>query len=236
MCLPFCCGKDDHGPPSQGAGTGMRTTPDHPGDGQTEPVIPSSVGNGKESQKGNGASENKNGGDSNGGNMGSPPRPPRPLPPPPPPQFNEDWAAEQTDTSTTPSGQAPHPRSPPAVHASKHGDQKMVESPEHRDRILTKSTPATKGPKQLEHVIAAGPHHQGTVASPQPNDVTTGTLRTPPSPQLARRGREDDGSYPSAAPTVPAPAPNDGLGDRGHDDDHAYGGKDDRRPPGKSRR
>ncbi|RLN11458.1 hypothetical protein C2845_PM09G10510 [Panicum miliaceum] len=218
MCLPFCCGNDDHGSPSQGAGTGMKTTPDHPG--QTEQAIPSSTGNGKGSQEGNGASQNKKGGDFNGGNTDSPPPPPPPPPstPPPPtppptlaPQFPEDWAAEQTGTSTTPPGQAPEHKPPPPVQASKHRDPKMVvESPEHRDPVFTKSTPATKGPKQLEHVIAAG------------------TLRTPPSPQIARRGREDN------SPTVPAPAASNGLGDRGHDDDNAYGGKDDRRPPGKS--
>jgi hypothetical protein len=101
----------------------------------------------------------------------------------------------------------------------------VVESPEHRDRIFTKSTPATKGPKKLEHAIAAGPHHhQGPVAAPQPKDVATATLRTPPSPQIARRGREDNDSYPIAAPTTPEQAANNG--NRGHDDDHAYGGKE----------
>ncbi|PUZ61169.1 hypothetical protein GQ55_4G252100 [Panicum hallii var. hallii] len=218
MCLPFCCGHDDHGSPSQGAGTGMKTTPDHPGhgNGRTEQAIPSPTRNGKGSQEGNGASQNKNGGDFNGGNTDSPP----PTPPPTlAPQFPEDLAEHRGTQKTIPSP-------PPAVQASKHGDQKMVvESPEHKDQIFTKSTLATKGPKQSEH----GPRHQGPVAAPQPKDVPTGTLRTPPSPQVARRAREDDYS-----PTVPAPAASNSLGDRGHDDHHAYGGKDDRRPPGKS--
>lgn len=189
----------------------MRTThrPGH-GDGH----------NGKESNKGNGASENKMGQD----------------PPTLPPHSPEDWGG-QTDLST-PSGQALEDRdkqkssSPaPAGQAHKRWEPNIVEPPEHGNRsISTASTPANEGPKQSEHYVAAGPHHQGLVAVPQQEaGKVTDTVRTPPSAQIARRGREDDYS--------PIASPNNVLGDHSHDEDHKYDGKDERRlPAGKSRR
>ncbi|CAL5052668.1 unnamed protein product [Urochloa decumbens] len=234
MCLPFCCGNDDHGSPSAQGGTGTTATHDpHHGDGKTEPVVWPSTGNEKESNYGNGASEYKKRENfKNGRSTDSPPTPPPPtlLPPTPPPQSPEGWSEQD---SSSPSRQA-------SEHIDKHKspsptpDTKVPkmseESPEHSGQIS----------KQPEH-LPAGPHHQGPVSAParQPKGKATDTIRTPPSPQIARRGGEGD-YYPTAAPTVPVfePAAHNGLGDYGHDDnDHAYGygGKDDPRPAGKSR-
>ncbi|CAL5043016.1 unnamed protein product [Urochloa decumbens] len=241
MCLPFCCGNDDHGSPSQGGtGTTTATHDPHHGDGKTEPVVWPSTGNGKESNNGNGVSDYKN--IENFKNGGSTDSPPPTLPPTPPPQSPEGWAEQVSSTSSWQASEHIDKHKNPSPTPATKDPKMSEESPEHSGQISTVPTPATKGPKQQEH-LPAGPHPQGPVSAPapQPKGKANDTIRTPPSPQIARRGGEGD-YYSTAAPTVPVfePAANNGLGDNfGHDDDghaYGYGGKDDRRLPGKSRR
>lgn len=200
------------------------TYPRGPGDGHTDQFgnQQSSSGKGKHSppmptpSTGNGASENMMG----KAFKGPPPTAPPHYSPPTPRTGNgpEDWA-EQKTSSPPPAGKGPKLRVP-----------KTVDPPEHGDQISRTSAPANQAPKQS---VADGPRQQEAVAVPlRPEGKATGTVRTPPSPQIARRGCEDDYS-PITSPTVPpVPAANNGLGDHGHGEDHAYGGKDARRPPG----
>ncbi|KAG0514155.1 hypothetical protein BDA96_10G166000 [Sorghum bicolor] len=223
MCLPFCCREND--PPQP-----QVTHEHHTGHGVEHVDHPPPSGTGKGSDNGNGANMNKNNGDEDKSNMAK-------SPPTPAPQQSPD---SDTEDEEVPSA-SPTPAAPQTHHSPlKHRHQKTEEA------SVAATTPvptvATKAPKKAEQVVASPRHHAGSAVAAA---GVADSARTPPEMQVARRGQAHQGDYgypnPSASATVVAvpPAANNVRGDRGHGDGalaHAYGGKDDRKTPGRTSR